>query len=314
MARPKKPLLELDPARNLLEIIASNLLNFRKSDRKVAELTLANPQFVMGATVAETSRRAGVSEPTVMRFCETLGCTGFPHFKMRLAQSVALGMPATHSVLMPEDSTQRITDKIFDYNLNTLSWARKQLDIASLDAAINILLKARKIEFFGFGASRIIAEDAQQKFPLFAVPCVVNSDAHQQFIAAAMMRRGDVAVLISNTGRTRSILEVARLAKSNGAKTIGITGSRSSPLLTYCEIGIIVETLENTDIHTPTISRIAGLIVIDILATAIAFRRGSGHQKRLARMKEQLVVMRIGQESSSINNVTDDHSVGVSDL
>jgi RpiR family carbohydrate utilization transcriptional regulator len=266
----------------------------RKSDQKVANLVLQNPTFVLNATLAKTAKRAGVSEPTVIRFCEAIGCDGFQDFKLRLAQSIALGMPATHSVLSADDSAPTIAEKIFDYTMNTLNWARRRLDKQALVQAVDALETAKRIEFFGFGASGILALDAQQKFPLFGVPCLAHTDSHQQFIAAAMMSPGDVAVVFSNTGQTLGIIEIARVARQNGATVIGVSGS-DSPLLLQCDIGLIVETLENTDMYTPTISRIAGLVIIDTLATAVALRRDAAHDAKLARMKQQLAAMRIGQ-------------------
>lgn len=266
----------------------------RPSDRKVGTLVLGNPGLVLNATLFRVASESGVSEPTVIRFCEAIGCDGFLAFKLRLAQSVALGMPATHSVLSSNDSTSTIADKIFDYTMNSLNWARRQLDKKALLKAIIALEKAHRIEFFGFGASGIIAADAQQKFPLFGVPCLAHSDSHQQFIAAAMMVKGDVAVVISNTGQTTALIEIARIAKQSHATVIGISGA-DSPLLKQCDIRLIVETLENTDMYTPTISRIAGLVLIDILATGVALRRDAAHDARLASMKQRLAKMRTGE-------------------
>jgi RpiR family transcriptional regulator, carbohydrate utilization regulator len=293
MPRRKKA-VPIDPARNILEVISSLRDQLRKSDQKVANLVLQNPTFVLNATLAKTARRAGVSEPTVIRFCVAIGCDGFQDFKLRLAQSVALGMPATHSVLSADDPAPAIAEKIFDYTMNTLNWARRRLDKQSLVQAVDALESAQRIEFFGFGASGILALDAQQKFPLFGVPCLAHTDSHQQFIAAAMMSPGDVAVVFSNTGQTLGIIEIARVARQNGATVIGVSGS-ASPLLQECDIGLIVETLENTDLYTPTISRIAGLVIIDTLATAVALRRDAAHDAKLARMKRRLAAMRIGQ-------------------
>src|SRR5438105_12006743 len=118
----RKNALPIDPARNVLEVISSLRGQLRKSDQKVANLVLQNPTFVLNATLAKTAKRAGVSEPTVIRFCEAIGCDGFQDFKLRLAQSIALGMPATHSVLSADDSAPTIAEKIFDYTMNTLNW------------------------------------------------------------------------------------------------------------------------------------------------------------------------------------------------
>jgi RpiR family carbohydrate utilization transcriptional regulator len=189
----------IDPARNILEVITTLKIGLRNSDRKVAELVLENPGFALRATLANTARRAGVSEPTVIRFCEAIGCSGFRDFKLRLAQSLTLGMPATHSVLSPSDAPSTLADKIFDYTMNSLNWARRQLDKEALARAITVLETAQRIEFFGFGASGILAIDAQQKFPLFGVPCLAHTDSHQQFMAAAM-RSGHFWQIMEDSG------------------------------------------------------------------------------------------------------------------
>jgi RpiR family carbohydrate utilization transcriptional regulator len=202
---------------NILEVVRTARPRLRKSDRKVADLVLADPRRILNATVAETAEVAGVSQPTVIRFCAAVGCTGFQDFRLRLAHSLALGTPATHSVLLGTDSPASVVEKIFDYTIASLDWARHHLDLAAIDRAATVLEQAQAIEFFGFGASGVVAYDAQQKFPLFGVPCGAPVDAHQQIMTASMMRPGDVAVVISHTGRTRSLLDVARIALESGA-------------------------------------------------------------------------------------------------
>jgi len=277
---------------NILEVVRTTRAELRRSDRKVADQVLADPRRILNATVAETAQLAKVSQPTVIRFCSAIGCSGFQDFKLRLASSLALGTPATHSVLLDTDSLSAVVEKIFDYTMTSLDWARHHLDQAALERAVDMLEGAKRIEFFGFGASGIVALDAQQKFPAFGVPCGATTDAHQQVMVATMLGPGDVAVAISNTGRTRSIIEVARTARETGAQVIGITGG-DSPLTAYCDVSLIIETLDNTNLFTPTISRIAALVVVDVLSTAVALRRDPEHQQRFARMKRRLSELRV---------------------
>ena len=110
-----------------------------------------------------------------------------------------------------------------------------------------------------------------------------------------MMGPNDVALMNSNSGRTRSIIEIARTARACGAKVIGATGSES-PLAAKCDVPLIVETLDNTNIFTPTISRIAPFVAIDVLSTAVAFRRGEEHQERIRQTKRRLNNLRFGRE------------------
>ena len=277
---------------NILEIVRQALPDLRKSERKVANRVLADPSRILNAALAEAAALSDVSEPTVIRFCVAIGCSGYQEFKLRLAHSLALGTTATHSVLSKDDSTADLVEKIFGYTMTSLDWARGHLDTKALGEAIALLSEARSIEFFGLGASGIVALDAQQKFPLFGVPCGAQADTHQQLMTASMMRPGDVAVIFSNTGHTIAMIEVAKEAQAGGAKVIAVSGSRS-PLLDHCDVAILVETLDNTDIYTPTISRIAALVVVDILCSAVGLRRDAEHGQRFENMKQLLRNQRI---------------------
>ena len=279
-------------ARNVIEVVRARLPDLRKSDRKVAELLLQDPQRMLGATVAETAEWAAVSQPTVIRFCNAIGCEGYQDFKIRLAQSLALGLSATHAAIGEADSPEAVASKIFDFTMTSLDWARHRLDMAAMNRAVDLILGATHLEFFGFGASAIVAQDLQQKFPLFGIPCNATMDSHQQLMAATMMRPGSVAVAISNTGATQSIIELARLAREQGAKVIALTGARDTALVDYSDVVINVETLDNTDLYTPTTSRVAALVVADILSTLVGRRMGDEHGLRLIRMKRTLARMR----------------------
>jgi DNA-binding MurR/RpiR family transcriptional regulator len=106
-----------------------------------------------------------------------------------------------------------------------------------------------------------------------------------------MLKPGDAVVAISNTGSTRSLIEVARTARERGASVIVITGS-NSPLTSFSDVAVIAETLENTDVYTPTTSRLAALVIIDILSTSVALRKGDAHMLAVLDMKKRLADMR----------------------
>jgi len=275
----------------LLELLSGELTTLRTSERKVALLAANDPQMVVRSTMAAVAEAAGVSEPTVMRFATGLGFDGFQAFKLGLAQALALGMPVTHSALALDDDLPELASKIFDHTISSLDRARRYIDSNALADAVTALLNATAIVFVGFGASAIIAQDAEQKFALFGVPCSAPVDPHQQFMAVTMSDAGAVIVAISNTGRTTSVIRVASEAQKRGLTVIGLSGE-DSPLLKHCAVGIIVKTFEDTDIYTPTVSRLAGLVVVDILATAVAMKRGPVHLDRLRVMKEGLAGFR----------------------
>jgi RpiR family transcriptional regulator, carbohydrate utilization regulator len=286
------------PTQNVLERVRTALPGLRKSDAKVARLVLAQPHRILDSTVAEVAELADVSQPTVIRFCVAVGFSGFQEFKIRLAQGLALGRAATHSVILDTDSLNGVANKIFEYTLTSLGWALQHLDKDALERSVDALEGANAIEFFGYGASGIVALDGQQKFPLFDVPCGAQTDAHQQIMTAAMMRPGDVAIIISNTGRTQQLVEAAQIVREKGAIAIGLVGAEG-PISALCNITLLVETLDNTNVYTPTTSRIAALVVIDVLSTAVALRRDENHSQRLHEMKRRLNRFRSGDIDAS---------------
>ncbi len=276
---------------NLLETIVRNKQSLRKSDRKVAELILAKPAEVLEMTLATLAREAEVSEPTVIRFCAAIGCAGFRDLRVKLATSLAYSRTTSHIAVSVEDGLPTVVKKMFDYNLANLSWAQSHLDVQQLEDAVETLTHATRIEFFGLGASGMVARDAQQKFPLFGVPCGTTSDAHQMFMTADTMSVGEAAVMISNTGTTPEIVETAKIVRRRGATAIGLSGSES-PLLAHCDVKLVVETLENTALYTPTVSRLSHLVIVDILSTCVSFRKGDAHAERLVRMKRGLAELK----------------------
>ena len=282
---------EVEVNSTVLETIASRRDGLRASEKAVADLILRDPVRAIDFNMAGLADAAGVSEPTVMRFCSAIGFDGFRSFKITLAQTIALGLPVTLSAIHEDDSTEDVIAKVFSHTISSLDRARRNLDSASIAAAVDILMGATEIVFVGAGASGVVAMDAQQKFPLFGVPCHAPTDYHQQFIAATMCTPTTVAVAISNTGRTATTLRVAEEVKNSGGIVISITGD-PGPLSDVADLNIHASTFEDTDYYTPTVSRLAALVVIDILATEIAMRRGSGALAGIRVMKEKLAQMR----------------------
>ncbi len=275
----------------VLETIAARRAELRTSEMAVADLILGDPVRAIDFNMAGLADAAGVSEPTVMRFCSAIGFDGFRSFKIALAQTIALGLPVTLSAIHQNDSTEDLTEKIFSHTISSLDRARRNLDPRTIERGIDLLAGASEILFVGAGASGIVAQDAQQKFPLFGVPCQAPTDYHQQFIAATMSQPTTVTVALSNTGRTRTTISVAEAAKQAGGIVISITGD-DGPLAQLAHLNIRASTFEDTDYYTPTVSRLAGLVIVDILATGVAMRRGGDELVRVRVMKERLAQMR----------------------
>lgn len=275
----------------LLEHVANISESLSKSELKVSELVLAKPRFVSQSTMAAVAAACSVSEPTVMRFCTSLGFEGFQQFKFALIESLALGLPSALSSISPTDDIATITKKVFDHTLSSIDRARRFLSVSEIEAAVDLIQSSSSMLLLGHGASAIIANDAEQKSALLGLPCSAPSDPHQQFMLASMANSSTVVLAISNTGETRSVIEIVNVAKRNQAKIIALTGNRST-LSRLSDVVLMTKTFEDTDLYTPAVSRLAGLVIVDVLSAVLSLRQGDEHLQRINEMKEGLSAYR----------------------
>jgi len=272
---------------NLLQHIAQSRSLLRKSELKVADHVLLDPASVMHSSMADLAHTVGVSEPTIVRFCRAIGCLGFQDLKLKLAQSLAAGASFGQFAISENDSVADFALKIFDTTLHTLMEVRERLDPDALQRAITAMAKAERVEFYGFGASGAVATDAQHKFFRFNLAVTAHSDVLMQRMLASVAHTGELFVIISYTGRTRELVEVARIARQNGASVLGLTAA-GSPLAQASTLSLNIPLPEDTDIYMPMTSRIIQLTVLDVLATGMTLRRGVDFQPHLRKVKESL--------------------------
>lgn len=272
---------------NILEKLHHEVSHLSKSERKVAEVILADPRAAIHKSIAVLAKLADVSEPTVNRFCRRLDTKGYPDFKLLLAQSLAKGTPFVNRHVEQTDTIDDYTAKIFESTMAALNVTRKNIDVRALEQAIEAISNAPKISFFGFGASASVAHDAQNKFLRFDTPVFFSDDILMQRMVVTNARPGDVIVCISHTGRTKAIVEIAGIARQTKATVLGITAA-NSPLADECSIVLSTQVPEDTDVYMPMASRIAHLMLIDVLITGYTLRRGPDFRDNLRLIKESL--------------------------
>ncbi|MBV6306513.1 SIS domain-containing protein [Candidimonas humi] len=271
----------------MLQHIAQRLDHYSEAEGKVARLVLDQPNAIADSAVGEVARLAQVSEPTVIRFCRSLGYRGWSDFKLRLAAGLMVGVPYVHSNLRPADAISTLAAKVFDNAVSALLRTRNDIDPERVDAAISLLCGARRIEFYGVGNSGIVAADAQHKFFRYDVATVAYADTHTQLMAASLLGPRDVLVAISHSGRSRELLDAVSLAAGNGCPIVAITASHT-PLADMATVLLRADTQEDTEIYSPMLSRLVHLTIIDLLALGAALRRGAGISAVLEKTKQSL--------------------------
>ena len=276
----------------LTQTISNELQAMRKSERKVGQFVLAQPDEVIRMRIVDLAQQAEVSEPTVVRFCRAVGCDGFQDFKLALAQQLASSPSIGQIAVTDTDSTAEYSLKVFDSTVDSLLKVRDDLDMEMLDSAVQALCAAKRVEFYGFGASAAVAFDAQHRFFRLQLATAAYSDPHLQNMSATSLSPDDVVVAFSQSGRTKALLDSIALVKTRGAKVIALAPSES-PVADAATIPITIDVKEDIQIYTPLSSRIAHLAVIDVLAIGVAQQKGPQLEEHLQQLQKNLDSLRI---------------------
>jgi RpiR family transcriptional regulator, carbohydrate utilization regulator len=275
----------------MLDRIKASLPSLAPAEQRVGKLVLKDPRAFANLPVTQLADRAHVSKPTVVRFCRSVGYDGLSDFKLKLAGSVSEGVPFIHRSVDADDKTTDVMVKVIDNTVAAFLKYRNDASASALDQAVKALAEThstgKRIEFYGVGNSGIVAQDAQHKFFRLGMNTIAYSDGHMQVMSASMLGQGDCVVVISNSGRTRDLMDACDIARKRGATTIVITAS-GSPLATAGQIHLTADHPESYDRYSPMVSRLLHLLIIDILATTVALRIGETLQPALREMKNNL--------------------------
>ena len=279
----------------MLDRIKASIPALPPAEQRVAKLLLADPRSFATLPVSELADRSHVSKPTVVRFCRSVGYDGLADFKRKLAGTVNEGVPFVHRSVDEDDKPGDLIVKVIDNAVAAMLKYRNNAAGHAFELALAALTAAgqsgKSIEFYGVGNSGIVAQDAQHKFFRLGVHATAVSDGHVQVMAATMLGPGDCAVVISNSGRSRDLIDAADIARRKGATVIVISAS-GSPLAqlaqSHGQVLLAADHPEDYDRYSPMVSRLLHLTIIDILTTGVALRLGPALRPMMQEIKRNL--------------------------
>jgi len=296
---------------SMLERVKASMPALPPAEQRVARLLLADPRSFATLPVSELADRSHVSKPTVVRFCRSVGYDGLADFKLKLAGTVNEGVPFVHRSVDEDDKPGDLIVKVIDNAVAAMLKYRNNAAGHAFERAIALLTQAgqthKRIEFYGVGNSGIVAQDAQHKFFRLGVNANAVSDGHVQVMAATMLGPGDCAVVVSNSGRSRDLIDAADIARRKGAAVIVITAS-GSPLAqlaqNHNQVLLAADHPEDFDRYSPMVSRLLHLTIIDILTTGVALRLGPALRPMMQEIKRNLRAKRYAVPATPANDET----------
>ncbi|ANE49065.1 RpiR family transcriptional regulator [Paenibacillus swuensis] len=255
-------------------------------EKLVANYILEHLEDIPHLSIKQLAQLTNTSDASVLRFCKTLGYSGYRGFIVSISASLG-SMDETekdqYTDIQPGDELPVIISNISRNNMKSIEDTLQVIDKNGIARAVQVLRESKRIAFFGIGASGLVGIDAEQKFSRINKMCHTYTDGHSQLTAATLLEKNDVAIFISNSGRTGEILDAMEIAKKNGACIIAITKYTKSELADKANIVLSISTPEMTIRSGAMGSRIAMLTVIDILFAGVASAEYKSVKKYLAK-------------------------------
>ncbi len=270
--------------------IKDNVPRLPRGEKAVGEFILANPEAVPSMSIGELAGACGTSKATVVRFCKSVGCNGFKDLCARLRADISTGRhrDLTYSDIHPNDKTESIIASVGENAVNSIRNTIANLDLETLEKTVDIIERAERVDFYGVGFSGFIALDAQNKFLRLGKFSACQTDVQLATLTALNLMKNDVAVIISYTGETKDIIELAKKIRETGATTVSITKSGSNTLSSITDLSLHTVSDEGFIRSGAMSSRIGQLTMIDIIFTLVASRNFQKYKPSLDKTAEAI--------------------------
>jgi DNA-binding MurR/RpiR family transcriptional regulator len=271
----------------ILHALEHEMPKLSQMERKLAERILASPAEIVHMGITELAEQCGVSPATITRFCKVFHFKGFPDFKVNLAAEIAgsdQGLQeggSSYQDIVAGNPLSTIVEAMQANHLASIRDTTSLLNIERLEAAVELLCRARRVDLYGMATSSIVAQDFYQKLIRIGVNCTAFADSHMQITSASTLGEGDVAFAVSYSGETPETIDALSCAGAGGASTIALTSYGSSTLAAQADIPLFSSSLEKGMRRGDMASRIAQLHIIDILFTGMVSKRFADYIPKL---------------------------------
>ncbi|MEI3612799.1 MurR/RpiR family transcriptional regulator [Pseudogracilibacillus sp. SO30301A] len=282
-----------DNQKHALARIRSNYSNFSIKEKEIADYILKNPKNIINHTINQVSDELCLADSTVFRFCQRIGFKGYQALKISLAAEIVNPINDIHEGIKDGDSTEVVSKKVFHSNINTLKETLKILDGNMINKAVELILGAKRVYFYGSGGSAVVAMDAYHKFIRSGINVSADLESHMQLMSASQLTKDDVAILISHSGSTQDMLDIIYLLNQNEVKTISITNFAKSPLTKEATLSLYTVS-EETDFRSEALSsRLGQLSLIDALYTNVMVAQDKDGKKALQKIRQAISMKKV---------------------
>lgn len=251
--------------KSVLDKIFAVYSNLYEAEKKIADYVINNKEKVIEMTVSELATSSSVSEATIVRFCKKCDLKGFHDLKINIAKEMVNSEEQPASNELDANNIGQSLQNILANKIEELKQTISMMDEKEIKEILNIIKKARIVQFAAVGNTIPVALDGAYKFNQLGISSIANTIWETQLAFAYTLTKEDVVIVISNSGASKSLLTLLDAANENGATTISITNHENSPVANKSKYHINTATREKLFLDEFSFSRVSAVVVIEVL-------------------------------------------------
>ncbi|RYG10944.1 MAG: MurR/RpiR family transcriptional regulator [Burkholderiales bacterium] len=267
---------------SILKLIAAKLDSMTKADQQIAQFILDDPERMLSLSSAALADEIGRSQSSVIKFSQKLGYDGYQQLKLAVNKAKAQEWQAPagviHGTIEASDSYMTILQKMIGSKLLSMRETTAANSEETINAVLDLLVGARRVQLAGVGASSLVARDLSYKLQKLGRTVLIDNDSHIQISHASTLNHEDLLIALSYTGASIEILRIAELARKRGANVISITGLQPNPLVELAHINLYTIADEERVRSSAITSRDAQLMLTDMLFILLLRRQADANE------------------------------------
>lgn len=242
------------------------------AEAQVRDAIIADPRGALSSTVYELAEAAYTSPSTVSRLCKRVGISSYANLRLMLAEEVnhleAIDLAYLDTTTIePEDTPAQVVEKLTNISIKTIQETHELVDLDALAQAVDLIRAASILDFYGVGASLLVALDAESKFTRVGKCSIVHQHYDRQKVQAINSDASHVGLIFSYSGESPEMRVIARILKDNATPTISFTKSDRNSVSRLATCRLFVTARESLQRAGAMASRTAQLYMVDLLYT-----------------------------------------------
>ena len=264
------------PQEGLLGRLASSEVT--RAEGQVIEylLSLPEPERAI-VTVSEVCSRTGTSRSTLDRLSRRFGYRGFSQLRRSLARERSAGLAVPNGgssldpAIGPDDDPPTVASKVLaSVSSRAVAFAQMLAADDRLGQVVDMIGSANRVTLVGTGLSGMVATDMHHRLLRLGLPVVYSGDVHTQLALTSLSGPGDVAVLVSYSGETRSVIQALAIARERGSSTVALTGKPESTLARLADVRITTPPGVGLQGNDAALTRLLQMTFSDVLFHCLA--------------------------------------------